>query len=269
MHPVLFHIGALLIPSYGALAALGVLLALGLAQRAASTVGLAPHHVWNLCVIALFAALTGSRVLLVAVNWRDLLRHPLWMLGLATIHHPLLALAGAVMGGLSALVYARRQHLPLAATMDALAAPLAFGLAFEQFGALLAGSGYGTDTSVRWAVIYTSPLAARWSGTPLGVPLHPVQAYAAIAYLTLAAFLLVWLPVRRQQGDIAGLGLLGMGAVVFVTEFWRDREGRGALLHGALDGPQVAAIGFVILGGWLLRARNGAAVKQEGRAVHG
>ncbi len=36
---------------------------------------------------------------------------------------------------------------------------------------------------MRWAVIYTSPLAARWSGTPLGIPLHPVQGYAALAFL--------------------------------------------------------------------------------------
>ena len=80
MHPVLFHIGAILIPSYGAMAAVGVLLALVLAQRAARVVGLLPAHVWNLCVIGLFAALVGSRLLLVLMNWHDLLRHPLWLL---------------------------------------------------------------------------------------------------------------------------------------------------------------------------------------------
>ena len=70
------------------------------------------------------------------------------------------------------------------ATLDALAAPLTIGLALEQVGALLAGAGYGTETTVRWAVVYTHPLAQRWSGTPLGIPLHPVQAYAALAYAT-------------------------------------------------------------------------------------
>ena len=128
--------------------------------------------------------------------------------------------------------------MPLRSTADAVAAPLALCLAFEQFGALLAGSGYGTETSVRWAVIYTNPFAARWSGAPLGIPLHPVQAYAALAFLTIAISLLVWLPSRRQQGDIAGLWLLSTGAAVYFTEFWRDPEGRGALLHGLLDGPQ-------------------------------
>lgn len=257
MHPVLFHIGSILIPSYGASAALGVLLALFLTQRTARIVGLNAGQVWNLCVVALFAALVGQRVLLVAINWSDLRRHPAWMLALAMIHHPLLALAGALAGAGAAVLYARWQRLPFASTADALAAPLTVALAFEQLGALLGGSGYGTETAVRWAVTYTNPLAARWSGTPLGIPLHPVQAYAALAFLSLSILLLVGLPVRRQAGDVAGLGLMGTGVVVFITELWRDDGGRGALLGGALDGPQAAAILLVLAGGLALLERAG------------
>ena len=256
MHPVLFHIGSLLIPSYGAVSALGVLLALFLAQRTGRIAGVNTTQLWNLCVIGLFAALVGERLLLVAVNWSDLRRHPGWMLALAMIHHPLLAGAGALFGAAAAVFYARLQRMPLAATADALAAPLALGLAFEQFGALLAGSGYGTDSTMRWAVTYNDLLAMRWSGTPLGIPLHPVQAYAAVAFLTLAILLLVVLPARRQPGDVAGLWLLGAGVAVYITELWRDTEGRGTLLSGALDGPQVVAIVFVLVGAIVLMERK-------------
>jgi phosphatidylglycerol:prolipoprotein diacylglycerol transferase len=269
VHPVLFNIGALVIPSYGALAAIGVLLALLLAQRTARIVKVAPAHIWNLCVISLFAALLGSRLLLVAVNWRELLRHPLWILGLATIHHPLLAAAGVACGLLAALLYIRWQHMPFAAALDALAAPLVMGMAFEQFGALLAGAGFGTETSVPWAVVYTRPLAARWSGAPLGVPVHPVQAYAALVYLTLAVLLLVWLPARHQTGDAAGIALLGVGITMYVTEFWRDPDGRGQILHGALDGPQVAAIVLVAAGALLLAERKRKAAAHETEVAHG
>jgi phosphatidylglycerol:prolipoprotein diacylglycerol transferase len=255
VHPVLFHIGAILIPSYGAMAALGVLLALFLAQRTARIAGVNAAEVWNLCVVALFAALVGQRLLLLLMNWSDVRRHPSWMLGLAMIHHPLLGAAGAMAGLASAAVYARWRGLALWTTADALAAPLTLGLAFEQVGALLAGSGYGTEASVRWAVNYTSPLAARWSGTPLGVPLHPVQLYAALGFLTLSILLMVSLPTRRQQGDAAGIGLLGMGVVVFITELWRDPEGRGALFGGVLNGPQVAAVVLVLAGGLMLLKR--------------
>jgi phosphatidylglycerol:prolipoprotein diacylglycerol transferase len=261
VHPVLFHIGPVLIPSYGAMAAVGVLLALVLAQRTARVAGLNTGLVWNLCILSLFTALLTQRLLLAAVNLSDLRRHPSWMLALAMIHHPLLTAAGALAGVGSAFLYMRWKRLPLWNTVDALAAPVALGLAFEQLGALLAGSGYGieagTGIAARWAVTYADPLAARWNGTPLGIPLHPVQAYAALGFLALSIFLLIWLPFRRQQGDVAGVWLLGTGVAMYITELWRAPEGRGVLLGGALDGPQAAAILMVLAGGLVLRERKG------------
>ena len=260
MHPVLFRIGSLLIPSYGALAALGVLLGLCLALYTARAAHVDPGQVWNLCVISLFAALVGERLLLVVMNWDVLQRHPSWLMGLAMIHHPLLAAAGVAAGGGCALWYARRRKLPLRPTADALAAPLALGLAFEQLGAMLAGSGYGIEAgpTLPWAVTYASPLAARWSGAPLGVPLHPVQAYAAFGFLVLALLLLIWPPVPRRPGDLAGICLMGMGAVIFITEVWRDPEGRGSVLGGAIDGPQIAALALVLIAALALLERKGA-----------
>jgi phosphatidylglycerol:prolipoprotein diacylglycerol transferase len=256
VHPVLFHIGSLIIPSYGAMAAIGALVALFVAQRTARMAGLDAAKMWNLCIISMCAALVAERLLLVAVNWSAIRSHPQWTPGLAMIHHPLVAGVGALAAAGAAAWYVRVRSMPALAAADALAAPIAMGLACEQMGALLAGSGYGTETTVPWAVIYTSPAAALWSGTPLGVPLHPVQVYAAFAYLTLAVLLLAWLPVRRREGDIAGGCLLGMGAAIYVIELWRDPVGRGSNLKGALDGPQIAAVAMVILGAWILRERK-------------
>jgi phosphatidylglycerol---prolipoprotein diacylglyceryl transferase len=259
VHPVLFHIGRVLIPSYGAVTAFGVLFALFLAQRTARIARVDPVKIWNLCVLSICAALAAARLLLVAVNWSVLRLHPAWVLGLAMVHHPLLAGTGALAGGGCAAWYARLSKLPFAATADALAAPLALGLAFEQAGALLAGSGYGVAApfNAAWAVTYTSPLAALWSGTPLGVPLHPVQLYAAMAFFALAALLYLWLPRERRKGDVAGLGLMGAGVAIYVTELWRDLEGRGSVLRGALDGPQIAAIAMVLGSAVVLHERKG------------
>lgn len=258
MQPVLFHIGPIFIPAYGAVSALGVLVGLFLAQRTARIAGVNPARMWSLCVVALFTALIAQRLLLLILNWSALRSHPRWMLALSMIHHPLLTLAGAGAGVASSAVYALRHRMPLLATADALAAPLALGLACEQLGALLAGAGYGTETTVRWAVTYTNPLVARWSGTPLGVPLHPAQGYAALAFLTLSILLLIWLPVRHRAGDVAGLWLLGTGTVIYITELWRDREGRGSLFNGILDGPQLAAVLLVLAGALVLIDRKSA-----------
>jgi phosphatidylglycerol---prolipoprotein diacylglyceryl transferase len=260
VHPVLFHIGRLLIPSYGAVTALGVLLSLLLAQNTARVALVDPVKVWNLCILSLCAALAAARLLLVAVNFGVLRSHPAWLLGLAMVHHPLLAATGALAGAGCAAWYARFSKLPFAATADALAVPLALGLAFEQVGALLAGAGYGTAAGpgVRWAVTYTHPLAALWSGAPLDVPLHPVQAYTALAFFAIAVGLFLWLPREERRGDLAGLWLMGAGVAIYMTELWRDPEGRGTILRGALDDPQIAGIAMVLAGAFVLRERKPA-----------
>jgi phosphatidylglycerol:prolipoprotein diacylglycerol transferase len=265
VHPVLFHIGSILIPSYGAITAFGVLVGLISAQRTARIVGVDAGKVWNLCILSLFAALASARLLLIAVNWGALRNHPAWLLGLAMVHHPLLAAVGALAGAGCAAWYARNSKLPLRATADALAPPLAAALAFEQLGALAAGSGYGTDAGPRvgWAIIYSDPMAAIWSGTPLGVPLHPVQAYAALAFLTLAVLLWVWLPLERRPGDVAGLWLMGAGVAIYFTELWRDWVGRGSLFDAAIDGPQIASIFLVLAGALALRDRKNLLREQK------
>jgi len=252
VHPVLFHIGSLVIPSYGATAAAGVLLALMLAMNAARKLGADPNRIWSLSILMLFTALLGSRLLLVIANWTVLRSHPLWMLSLAMIHHPLLAGIGSGIALAVAGLYARIHRMPLRTTADVLAAPLALGLGFEQIGALLAGSEYGTGAHVPWAITYTDPLAARWSDAPLAIPVHPVQAYAAFGFFAIAAGILIWLPLRRQHGDLAGLFLVSAGVVLYITEFWRDPIGRGALFWGVIKGPQVAGVVFVLAGAAML-----------------
>jgi phosphatidylglycerol---prolipoprotein diacylglyceryl transferase len=255
MHPVLFQIGSLVVPSYGACAALGVLLALGLAQFTAQRTGLNPRHAWNMVVLAVFASLALSRLVLIAMNLSDLRKHPSWLLAVAMVHHPLLAAVGIAGGAAAVLGYVRWAKLPLLAATDCLAAPLSIGMAAEQVGALLAGSDFGRDSassSVFAAITYSNELAARWSGTPLGVPLYPVQAYAAIGALLLAAIANCWLFLSRRKGDGTGVWLVGAGLILFVTEVFRDWEGRGVVFAGLADIPQLVGLGMVLLGGVVL-----------------
>jgi len=261
MHPVLFQFGSLVIPSYGAIAALGVLLALALAQVTAKQTGLDPRHTWNMLVLGVFASIAASRLTLIVLNLSDLRRHPTWLLSIAMVHHPLLAAIGILAGVFAVLLYARWAKLPLRVVADCLAAPIALGSAFEQLGALLQGSDFGRDsnsTSRLFAITYSSPLAARWSGTPLGVPLYPVQAYAALGSLFLAGLLVASFRLSRRSGDVAGIWLMGSGALLFLTELFRDWEGRGVLPsgsglpYGSIDAPQLVGLGLVLAGGLLL-----------------
>jgi phosphatidylglycerol---prolipoprotein diacylglyceryl transferase len=268
VHPVLFHIGPLVIPSYGAIAAVGVLLALMLALETARKLQLDPNKIWNLSILMLFTALLGSRLILVIANWTVLRHHPIWMLGLAMIHHPLLAAIGTFIALAVAAIYARMNHLPFRITADALVAPAALALALEQIGALLAGSGYGTGAHVPWAITYTDALAERWSGAPLDIPVHPVQAYAAACFFVITVGLVLWLPRRSQKGDLAGIFLMATGIVLFITEFWRDPIGRGALFGGFLKGPQAAGVVFVLAGAFILYERPSQQLTVSTQSLH-
>lgn len=238
------------------MAAAGVLLGLALLLRTARLAGLNPALLWNLSIVGLFAALIGSRVLLLVLNWSVVRTHPAWLLSLAMVHHPLLAAIGVAFAIVAMVPYARARQLPWRGTADALAAPVALALACEQVGALLGGAGYGTETDVRWAVVYTSPFAMNWSGAPLFDPVHPVQAYAACAFLVMAAGLLFGMRRMRRPGDTAGIALLAIGVAIYLTEFFRDAEGRGSIFGGLLDGPQLVAIGLVLLGASVLLDRS-------------
>src|SRR5579871_437190 len=132
-----------------------------LAMHIARKLGADANRIWNLSIVMLFAALVGSRLLLIIANWTVLRRHPIWMLSLAMVHHPLIAAIGTVIALVVALIYGRIYRMPLRLTADVLAAPLALGLGIEQIGALLAGAEYGTGAHVPWAVTFTDPLAAR------------------------------------------------------------------------------------------------------------
>jgi phosphatidylglycerol---prolipoprotein diacylglyceryl transferase len=263
MHPVLFQFGHFILPSYSACAALGVLLALWLAhwtakcafQSIAVDPATAPRHAWNMLALAIFASLAVSRLVLVVVNFSDLRQHPSWISAMAMVHHPLLAAVGAAGGAVAVLVYARWTKLPLRIMADALAAPLLLWVAAENLGEFFAGSGYGRESMSRSffaAVTYTDPIAAHWSGTPLGVPLYPVQAYAAVGALVVAAIACAWFLLSRRSGEVGGVSAIGFGILLFTTECFRDWEGRGELFSGAVDIPQLVGLGWVICGGLLL-----------------
>ena len=67
----------------------------------------------------------------------------------------------------------------------------------------------------------------------------------------------------RRAGDLAGMGLMGGGVTVYITELWRDTEGRGAMFNGALDGPQLGAIALVIVGAVVLLERKDWGARNE------
>ena len=69
MYPVLFQIGPVSIYTYGLFVALGFLVGILVAKKEAARLGQSPEQIGDLCFYILIAAIVGSRLFYVAVNF--------------------------------------------------------------------------------------------------------------------------------------------------------------------------------------------------------
>jgi phosphatidylglycerol:prolipoprotein diacylglycerol transferase len=261
LHPRLFQFGHIAIPTYGVFAALALIAALTFSLQTARRLALDPNKIWNLGLIAIFATLLGSRLLIILLHPRDFLAHPLWMLGLVTIRSRGIFYGGLLLSICICLGYIFAVRLPLRRTLDCLAPAAALGLAIGSLGAFAAGSDYGTPTRQPWGVVYHHALATLWSGTPLGVRLHPVQLYEALALFAIFALLLFQLSHRDQSfttdGDLAATFLFLYGITLYFLDLYRGN--RSFVFHEILSATQLLAIGLVLAGAALAMRRKPAA----------
>jgi phosphatidylglycerol:prolipoprotein diacylglycerol transferase len=221
VHPQLIQFGRVVLPTYGFLVALGVVLALIVCVRTARLLSLDTDKIWSVALLAIVTALAG-RIVLLLLRWQP--------------YNFSVGIAAAA----AAVVYALRLGLPIRRAADAFAPSLALGSAVVSIACLEAGCDYGTPTHLPWAVIFNSPSAV--PGAPLGVPLHPTQLYAGLVEFSLF-ILLLWLLHRpHDDGEVLGA--------------WLFLGGLARFLLTSLRGDEVVATQWVgatmVLGGGLL-----------------
>jgi phosphatidylglycerol:prolipoprotein diacylglycerol transferase len=253
VHPRLFQLGSLAIPTAAVLAAVAILAALFTARVAARSLDLDPEKIWDLGILGVLAALFAPRLVLIFANWNDFLAHPLWLIGVLRVRSELAMIGGVAVAIAAMGAFIAFTRMPFRRTLDALAPPLALGFAIASLGAFAGGANFGTPTTLPWAVTYTSRLASLWNGAPLGTPLHPVQIYAAIADLCVFALLLAMIVQRvawsLRGGEIMGAWLFLHGLSSFLLSFLRgDESGDNFLV------TQGIAAAMLVMGGllWLI-----------------
>ncbi|WP_245632162.1 prolipoprotein diacylglyceryl transferase [Edaphobacter aggregans] len=231
MHPNLLHLGFLTIPTFGLLAAIGLMLALGLSLRTAALVGLNPDRLWNAGLFAVIAAFVLSRLLLVVTNLSTFLAYPILLLMV-----PSLTPLGILLTAIATAIYLRTRSLPLLAALDAWAPCATLAWAFLALGHFAEGSDPGLPSSLPWAVTVPST----------SLRIHPVALYVALAAAVITVILFRHLPRRRRSGDTFALVLFFTGLAQFLLTFLRQptySEGRLATL---LDPIQWVALGMIV-----------------------
>ena len=219
MHPRLFHFGHIVVPTYGALAAVGLVCAILYAEWCAPRAGLPAERVGSLCLWTATGTLLLSRVALILQSPRAFATYPALLLSLPTVTRFGLALAL-----LSGLVYALVLHMPLLRTADAVApAALLFGV-FLHLGSFFAGTDLGSGTALTWGNL-----------VPGDEGHHPVPLYAAALDLAGCVVTTVALLRQHRPGSTFGAGLSAFAVSRFIADEFRP----GYLL------PQARVPGFL------------------------
>jgi len=266
MHPILFRIGSFEVGTYGVLLALGFLAALWLAKRLGKQDGIAPDAIIDISLTLLIAGILGSKLLMIIVglfNGESFSQ----VFSLDTLRA-----GGAIHGGILAAMAAffwrvRSLKLPLAKTLDVLTSAVPLGQAIGRLGCIAAGCCFGSYCTEPWAITFRNTDAARF-GTPLELPLHPVQVYFGLSNLVILATMLVFRRFRKFHGQIAALYFILEGAFRLVLETWRGDIDRGFWLNISwLSTGRVTAIIFILIGAgiwvWFSRAAKLAKVRQK------
>jgi phosphatidylglycerol:prolipoprotein diacylglycerol transferase len=233
MHPYLLHSGHLLIPTFGVLAAIGLMAALTLSLRTATIVGIDSEKLWNAGLFTLLSAFVLSRLLLIIANLHDFLAYPILLLMV-----PSLTAGGILLTLIATAIYLRLRHLPLLDTLDAWSPCATLIWAFLALGHFAEGTDAGLPTTLPWGIAIP-PSATR---------LHPVALYASFAASLLTLALLGQLPRRQHPGDILALALAAAGTTQFLLTFVRQPFPDSSLL----DPIQWIALGMISLAGLVL-----------------
>ena len=197
----------------------------------------------SLALSAIAGAIIGAKALMVLRDLPDYVST-----AGAAFSWSVLTSAGDFYGGFigaliaSAFFFWRHPHLPFWQTADVCGPAIALGQAIGRIGCLMAGDDYGRPTQMPWAVTFTDPDAATIGGAPLGVPLHPVQAYESVVCALLFVLLIRLLRRKQFHGEVI-LAYTALYAVArFVLEFFRADADRGFVVGWVSTSQFVAAI---------------------------
>ncbi len=233
MLPILQIFGlALQLPPFTVL--MGLMLSLSLAGRLAKRHGLNGDVIGNAGVVAFVAGVLGARLGYVLLNWsayqQDL------RAALALNVNGLLAVSGWLCALIAGALYLRRRHMLTWQTLDVVSPALVVFLACWALSALFSGDGFGTPTTVAWAINI-------W-----GAQRHPVQAYEAILLFLVALALWRASALAHQDGLLTLVAFASVALIrVFVDGFRAD-----ALLVAGLRATQLMGVFITIIALWLM-----------------
>jgi len=251
MFPILMHVGQLPVFAYGVMTALGFLFAIVWPVHLAKKEGLSAAKMEGLGLVIVLTAGVGSKLLTAfdypgfySGGWEHFVFDQ--MLGKGGVFY-----GGFLMATSCAFLYCRVVALPGWQVADCVAPGLALAQGLGRIGCFFAGCCWGTPTTSRLGVTFTSQVAHNLTGVPLGVKLHPTQLYEAAAVLLVIPFLLWLRRTKTFQGEVFLAYMLYYAVARFFLEFVRD-DPRGRYVYGLFSTSQFISLLILPVGLYLL-----------------
>jgi phosphatidylglycerol:prolipoprotein diacylglycerol transferase len=244
MYPVLLELGPITIYSFGAMMALGFLVAGYLTSKELERKGLNGELGSSLVFWAAVGGIVFSRLWSMIEDWRGLLHDPVAVIfsGAGFVWY------GGLIGGTLGVTWVVWRHrLPWLQVVDSAAPGLALGQAIGRIGCQLAGDGdWGSVSNLPWAMAYPDAIVS-WP-YPEGVRVHPAPIYEFLAYVLV--FVALWATRRqsRADGSVFWWYLVLAPAARFIIEFVRINQ---PVLLG-LTTAQLFSGALVVIGSWQL-----------------
>ncbi len=273
--------------TYGLMIAGAFLAGIWLAQREARRRGQDPEKIADLSFWILVAALVGSRVYFILVNWHDyfgpgqaaMVATPFGRIPrlLAIWEGGLVFYGGFIGAALTAWWYLRRNEMAFLPHADTLIPSVAFGHFMGRLGCFAAGCCWGAVAHghLPWAARFppqslayqtlagrADPAAYIAPDRLTTLPLHPVQLYESFGELAIFLVLVLWVrPRKRFHGEVLAAWLLLYAILRTVSELFRGDVERGVVAGlgvGQWTSLAIFAVGVAV---WATarRARLGAA----------
>ncbi|OGX32122.1 MAG: prolipoprotein diacylglyceryl transferase, partial [Omnitrophica WOR_2 bacterium RIFCSPHIGHO2_01_FULL_48_9] len=166
MFPIILKIGPVTIYSYGLMMAVAVMVCVFLLSRDARSLGISSEKIFDFVFWVVLSGIAGARLFFILLNLDYFVRDPL---EIVMLQKGGLAWQGSLIAGtVAALVYIRKQKLPLAPFLDIIAPYVALGQAIGRLGCFLNGCCYGKPLA--WGIYFPVHQAS----------LHPTQLYDAL-----------------------------------------------------------------------------------------
>jgi len=251
LHPILFSVGSIHFPTYGAVMVLAILAALCVIVRLGRREGLETGLLLDFSTWLLLVGLVGAKVLMVISDWGYYRKYPGEILSWPTFLAGGVFYGGFIAAFFFAAWYIRFHHLAFWKVVDVLAPAVSLGLGIGRIGCTAAGCDYGKPTTSAWGIVFTNPYAHEISGVPLGIPLYPTQPIMSLASLSIFAILIWRYSKKSRDGEIFLLYVVLYAMARYFIEFLRGDEDRGFVFHHLYSTSQFIAILALAAAVWM------------------